>query len=37
MHPHLPPRSWRETFLNVAVIVVGFLLAFWLAALVLQR
>ena len=36
MHPDLPPRSWRETLINVLVIVLGFLLAFWLALLVMQ-
>jgi hypothetical protein len=35
MHPDLPPRSWPETILNALIIVLGFALAFWLAALVL--
>lgn len=33
MHPSLPPRSWRQTLLNAVVIVLGFALAFFLAAL----
>ena len=36
MHPHLPPRTWRENLINGMVIVLGFLLAFGLALLVVS-
>ena len=35
VHPHLPPRTWRETLVTSLVIMLGFLLAFGLALLVL--
>jgi hypothetical protein len=35
MHPDLPPLTWRMKLINALVIVLGFALAFWLAALVL--
>ena len=35
MHPKLPPLTWRETLITFLVIVLGFLLAFGLALLVL--
>jgi hypothetical protein len=33
MHPNMPPRTWRETLVNVLVICLGFTLAFGLALL----
>jgi hypothetical protein len=35
MHPQLPPYTWRMKLINALIIVLGFALAFWLAALVL--
>lgn len=36
MHPNLPPYTWRETIITALIIMLGFLLAFGLALLVLQ-
>ena len=33
MHPHLPPRTWRETLVSVLVICLGFLVAWGFALL----
>jgi hypothetical protein len=35
MHPDLPPNTWRMKLTGALIIVLGFALAFWLAALAL--